>query len=67
MELEVGFEPTRAHADGLQDRCHQPLGDSSICIFDRGMSTMIAAAALTVITLTSCSSFFIPLRRNERR
>ena len=35
LELKVGFEPTRAYADGLQDRCHQPLGDLSICIFDR--------------------------------
>ena len=29
LELKVGFEPTRAYADGLQDRCHQPLGDFS--------------------------------------
>lgn len=29
LELKVGFEPTWAHADGLQDRCHQPLGDFS--------------------------------------
>ena len=32
MELEqvVGFEPTRAYADGLQDRSNQPLWDTCI-------------------------------------
>ena len=30
MEQEVGFEPTRAKADGLQDRSNQPLWDSCI-------------------------------------
>ena len=29
MELVVGFEPTRAIADGLQDRSNQPLWDTS--------------------------------------
>ena len=31
MELVVGFEPTWAKADGLQDRSNQPLWDTSAC------------------------------------
>lgn len=79
MELEVGFEPTWACAARLQGESYQPLRDSSKLKWVSERSSrptyvsltakcrLIAAAALTVITLTSCSSFFVPLRRNERR